>query len=349
MTTTRALSSSIPLRLAGALGALALTACPGPTPHETTAGAGGSGGTTTSHAGGSGGTTTTSAGGAGGTTIAQGGAGGSGGTTTSAGGAGGSGGTTTSAGGAGGAGTGGAGGAGGACPQNLTRCGQDCVDLNADGANCGACGRPCSLAGAASSMCNGGVCAPTCNPGSYDVHAPKAPLPDDGCDAPGWRTFVTHAATKADFQGAAGADAFCQAAADAAKLGGTWRAWVSDANSSPSTRFLQAVGPYLLLDKTTVVATDWKDLTDGTLAHAIDLDEAGTSYAGVAVEVWTGTGADGTSAPNDTFCQNWTTQVLNAIDSGTVGVTTEIANPKWTSDYPQTCDRDQRFYCFEQY
>ena len=86
--------------------------------------------------------------------------------------------------------------------------------------------------------------------------------------------FVTSDTYDGDLGGLVGADAKCQALADAAGLDGTFRAWLSDDAESPSTRFTQSTDPYWLVDGT-VVADSWADLIHGSIAHAIDLDEAG--------------------------------------------------------------------------
>ena len=72
--------------------------------------------------------------------------------------------------------------------------------------------------------------------------------------------------------GLAGADAICQARAEAAgslAAPGTYLAWLSDAGGgvdppvSPSTRFIQASVPYRLVNGT-IVAASWSDLVDGS-------------------------------------------------------------------------------------
>lgn len=79
--------------------------------------------------------------------------------------------------------------------------------------------------------------------------------------------------------GIAGADARCQALATAAGLRkgmpSTFLAWYSGDGVSPQSRFTRPTVPYVLVNGT-VVANGWGDLTDGSLAHAINLTEAGT-------------------------------------------------------------------------
>ena len=92
--------------------------------------------------------------------------------------------------------------------------------------------------------------------------------------AAGKRMFVTSLAYTANFGGAAAADASCQSLASAAALGGTWKAWLSTSISSPSSSFTQASVPYQRVDGT-LIANNWADLTDGTLANGVAMDEHG--------------------------------------------------------------------------
>ena len=48
------------------------------------------------------------------------------------------------------------------CPGGLSRCGGECVDLENDGFNCGACGKTCE----GEEFCSGGTCG--CSPGLAD-------------------------------------------------------------------------------------------------------------------------------------------------------------------------------------
>jgi hypothetical protein len=147
----------------------------------------------------------------------------------------------------------------------------------------------------------------------------------------------------AELAGVAAADARCQALASAADLGGTFRAWLSDDATSPSARFTHAAVPYRLVNGTTI-ANGYTDLTDGSLAHAIDADVHGATIAGVD-EVWTGTSADGTSEGSS--CASWT-NATSSTPHAVVGVT-NATDASFTEIYYQFCDRTGlRLYCFEQ-
>lgn len=178
--------------------------------------------------------------------------------------------------------------------------------------------------------------------------------------AVGKRVFLSSAVYTANLGGAAGADVKCQGLADAAKLGGTYRAWISDATSSPSTRFTKS-GPYTLVDGT-LVATDWAELVTGKLRHAIDLTESrGAKPSGSGnfctastpqpFGAWSSTQADGTRASYDS-CAGFT--------NGTLTYSTQIifGDPRstgsaWTASSclnagPSYCSKQAPIYCFEQ-
>jgi len=102
--------------------------------------------------------------------------------------------------------------------------------------------------------------------------------------------------------------------------------------------------PYQLLDGT-VIANDWNDLTDGALAHSIDVDETATRLTGPA-EAWTGTDPNG-AAINFETCADWTNST-SSLPYGYVGVS-DHADYGWTLIFEQFCDHtDPRLYCFEQ-
>ncbi len=67
---------------------------------------------------------------------------------------------------------------GGSCPAGETRCGSRCADLQADPANCGACGRSCVVTNA-SAACVAGSCGiGTCDAGFLDCDGD----PVNGCE-----------------------------------------------------------------------------------------------------------------------------------------------------------------------
>jgi hypothetical protein len=306
-------------------------------------GAGGAGGSTsgdtTSSAGAGGTDIGTSAGGAAGAT---GGEGGGGGEPTSGG--------TAGSGGHGGGGSGGAaGGAGtGAGVGGSVAAGGSAGKTGAGGSGLGGSSGSSGAGNGGSGKAGGGGAQPT--PDAGPDTGPDAGIGDSGAVcAPGTckRVFVSLSspAPAGKLGGVAAVDTFCQTAANAKALGGTWRAWISDTTTSPSTRFTRASVPYRLLDGSTIAA-NWTGLTSGTLQHAINVHEDGTPVAPAQVyEVWTGTRTNGTYSGN--ACANWTNDT-NVAPTGDVGVTS-VANAGWTNIYQQFCDRTTiRVYCFEQ-
>lgn len=134
-------------------------------------------------------------------------------------------------------------------------------------------------------------------------------------------------------------DGFCQSKAGAIGLSGTYKAWVSDSSSSPSTRFAQSSVPYVLLDGTKI-ADNWADLTDGTLDAAINIDHNGSTYSGA---VQTGTSTSGANTGNN--CNNWGGNTM--VDLGSSSAT----DSTWTNgffDFGSMCTDAIPFYCFEQ-
>lgn len=117
------------------------------------------------------------------------------------------------------------------------------------------------------------------------------------------------------FGGLAGADAKCQASADAASLGGTFMAWLSTSTTSAADRLVHAGVPYTRVDGT-LIASDWADLTDGALSASILTTESGLPVPIVFPEygrAWTGTNETGvtqTGCAGGGFgctCNDWQT------------------------------------------
>jgi hypothetical protein len=167
------------------------------------------------------------------------------------------------------------------------------------------------------------------------------------------RVFVT----SATYQGGAlgglvGADAICMMHARAANLPGTYRAWLSAGNASPSTRMLRTAGDYHLVGGE-VIAHGWTDLVDGALAHAIDHDEFGAVHEAepscmAMVAAWTNTNSDGTGfgmppAHPEYSCHGWT----DMDDNGLLGNTAQTTS-NWTNGGCATfCTMRAALYCFE--
>lgn len=171
--------------------------------------------------------------------------------------------------------------------------------------------------------------------------------------------FVSSVAYTGNLGGLDGADAKCAALALAADLPGTYKAWLSDATGSPSTRFTHPTVDYVLSDGVTVFANGWSDL--GQNNHALDMNELGgpppvsdTACAGLngGYAAWVSTNGDGTPAPGvaagDHSCSNWSSE---AVETTTVGLGSPVAANSWIgfcSSGNPTCGKSAAIFCFEQ-
>lgn len=157
--------------------------------------------------------------------------------------------------------------------------------------------------------------------------------------------FLTSTQYSGNLGGVSGADAKCQARADAVSLGGSWTAWISTSDSTAASRVTHSNAGYVLVDETTTVANSWTDLTDGSLDNNIDMFETGgTCPTGAAEQyVWTGTDATGGYAPP--ICGSWNSTLFV---TGQLGDTTSIT-AYWTKYIGVTgsCNTFRRLYCFE--
>jgi hypothetical protein len=119
--------------------------------------------------------------------------------------------------------------------------------------------------------------------------------------------FVTSTTHNANFGGQVGADAYCQAAADGASgankaPAGTYLAFLSYAASDAAN--VLADGRAYVLPDGTLVASSKADFLDGSIAHAIDMNQNGVGN--VSDVAWTGSNADGTRNTNWNQCNDWT-------------------------------------------
>jgi len=151
--------------------------------------------------------------------------------------------------------------------------------------------------------------------------------------------FVTSATYSGSLGGLAGADAKCQALANAKSLGGTWKAWLSTSAVNAKDRITDAV--YRKLDGV-IVANSLADLTDGSISSIIDLAEDNTRHSGFSAGsyVWTGTGEDGNKLADT--CGDWNNYGLQGVD-GFVWLT----NYWWTNLGSGSCSNQARLYCFK--
>jgi hypothetical protein len=172
----------------------------------------------------------------------------------------------------------------------------------------------------------------------------------------GGRTFVTSTVYDGDLGGLSGADSLCQDRADAAGLGGSWAAWLSDSSTQAVDRLATAPGAVTLVDGTTIAAS-WTDLLVNSPSVAIEVTEYGSripyessgshrdcSWAGGYFYFpWTGTHNDGTQAGG--VCDDWTSN--SSAYQGRVGLG-GYSVTQWTNWCDFDCDRQGPLYCFEQ-
>jgi hypothetical protein len=168
---------------------------------------------------------------------------------------------------------------------------------------------------------------------------------EPACGAGGpCRVFLSSVLYDGNLGGLSGADANCQGLAAAMGLPGTYKAWLSDTTSSPSSRFVPSNGPYRLVNGTTIAA-NWTDLTDGTLLAPISVTETGGGV-GATDNTWTYTRMDGTPGGiNTVHCKNWSTSA--PISGGDVGGANFI-DDLWTQAGGSSCDSACHLYCFQQ-
>jgi hypothetical protein len=156
--------------------------------------------------------------------------------------------------------------------------------------------------------------------------------------------FATSASYTGDLGGIAGADAKCQALADASSLsilrGRTFRAWVSTSASAVTARMIHGTLPYVRTDGAQV-ASSWNDLTDNSLQNGIQYDENGGNRSGVGA--WTGTTSGGATYAG-TSCNDWTSGL--APNKGVTGNVGGSGNG-WSGGGIDDCSTPHAIYCIE--
>jgi len=110
--------------------------------------------------------------------------------------------------------------------------------------------------------------------------------------------FVTSISQSGDMHGLKGADATCNSRASIAGLKGRFHAWLCDGVTAPADRSKpkddEERVPYVRTDGA-VIAADWEDLIDGSIANNIDHDEFGNDVATTQPFLpWTNVAPNGT-------------------------------------------------------
>jgi cysteine-rich repeat protein len=236
-----------------------------------------------------------------------------------------------------------------------SECDEDCtLAFCGDGHVNKTAGETCEVA-ESTAECEVATCkTPACGDGYINESAGEECEDGNGNDGDGCSStctvehrlvFVTSKKFDPTLGGLTGADAKCQELAEAAMKSGTFKAWLSDSMNGPSTRFginPAFSGPFELMDGT-AIAEGWADLTDGTLLHAIDMDEAGATKSST---VWTSTTTDGIKVGTG-HCLNWTAGT--GANQGALG-TTDYSDLNWSSYvmFPTApCNSSASLYCFQ--
>jgi len=158
--------------------------------------------------------------------------------------------------------------------------------------------------------------------------------------------FKTTSVYDGDLDGPTGADSKCASEAEGvgSKVSGrTFRAWVSGDLASDFQNLDRVMHrstlPYTLVDGT-LLADDYADLTDGTIANVINLDATGAASPRDSF-VWTGLSNFGQFGISN--CSNWSSN--NMSISGDVGQSTTNL---WSATGASSCSNEYHLYCIEQ-
>ncbi len=154
----------------------------------------------------------------------------------------------------------------------------------------------------------------------------------------GARVFVTSQTTSPG-AGLSQFDSFCTSAAETAGLGGTWKALISTDSVDAKNRVPWNWNTLKLTDGTTLVANNWDDLWDGTLAHAIDMDE--NKNAGLNYYTATGTLVNGARSLGLNY-NNWSSN-NGVYKYGTASAT----NSNWITSPGASSSSQTHLYCIE--
>jgi hypothetical protein len=174
------------------------------------------------------------------------------------------------------------------------------------------------------------------------------------------RVFITSQTWNGDLtlasgqtNGLASGDVYCNRAASAASLGGTFVAWLSDSLTDATTHVFDA-SPWYLVDRKTVVFPNKNQLTTIPMVPIV-MDETGGHTEG---EVWTGTLYGGTGGCTQgsgvDCCADWMLGP-GASDESVIGLAATTMD--WTSgsNIPSEaasrlggCGVARHLYCFEQ-
>lgn len=221
-----------------------------------------------------------------------------------------------------------------------------------------------------------GQCDPiTCLPGPHcgdnhldpeeecDGGSPDGGGPIDGADVPcrpgcawdGRLAFVSSTKYDGNLGGLTGADLKCRLLAEAQHFhaANRFKAWLSDAEATPLTRFSFGPNP-LVLPNGLLVAADLAALIDDGPGDGIRVTETGETL--LKAYIWTNTAFTGDRFSASDHCAAWTSASKQA--KARSGVTAWPKQPvedwntwhdqrHWTSYQTNTCNRVAHLYCIE--
>lgn len=169
---------------------------------------------------------------------------------------------------------------------------------------------------------------------------------DDGLPLPAFCgpkkvIFLTSARFDGNLGGLGGADQKCETAATTAGLTGTFKAWLSDSTTDAADRLTHSDTSYIRTDGA-VIATNWFDLTDGSLKEPIMCDENRTCSV-LGDYTWTGSTRAGKKTTSY-LCSDWTNA---SSGSGTNGATSIISSA-WSDYGTGNCSSTLKLYCIQQ-
>lgn len=154
--------------------------------------------------------------------------------------------------------------------------------------------------------------------------------------------FVTSTSSTGALGTLAAADTRCNTLAAAARLAGTYHAWLSygTAGAAPLNALDRVSrGPYLRVDGVVVSPSRALLIRSGMLSNPINRTEQNDTRN---TPVWTGTNDIGAFTGN--VCNNWTIGTSTPI--GTVG-SSALATAGWTQNAAPTCDTQAALYCIQ--
>jgi len=161
--------------------------------------------------------------------------------------------------------------------------------------------------------------------------------------------FITESRFTGDLGGLNGADEICSHEASLANLPGIYAAWLSTGSNDPANRFSASLHGYLMANGSPL-AVSWDDLTDGTIANTLNINQHGDpiNYGPDCNETraWSNTSEDGHTEGNSD-CEGWQVDLL--ILEGSMG-NPGSTGKTWTEDtcIPCACHEYKHLYCFQQ-